>query len=283
MSTVDETAHGVGELQADINYLEPGVDRPVSYMFDPTHGVARPTLALSSRRMRIINARPLAAAGTHGLDTTGFELVAHRTAFSDFADDAAIRAIYHAEVEALLRAATGANKVVIFDHTLRDSSHDERRGSALRGPVLRAHVDQTPTSALRRVADHVPPGEVAALLGKRFAIVNVWRPLDVVECMPLAVCDARSIAPGDLVASDLVYPDRVGETYLVNWNAEHRWYYFPRLRPDEVLLLKIHDSLTSCAARHTPHTAFDDPTTPRSVASRRSIEVRALVFWTGGA
>ncbi|APA90336.1 hypothetical protein BJG93_32510 (plasmid) [Paraburkholderia sprentiae WSM5005] len=69
MNMVDEAAHDVGELQADINYLEPGVDRPVSYMFDPPRGAARPTLALTSRRMPILDARPLGAAGTLGLDT----------------------------------------------------------------------------------------------------------------------------------------------------------------------------------------------------------------------
>ncbi|MCP3717382.1 CmcJ/NvfI family oxidoreductase [Paraburkholderia sp. CNPSo 3281] len=284
MNTVDEAGHDfeVGELQADINYLEPGGVRPVSYMFDPPRDAPRPMLVLTPRRMRIRDARPLAEAGALGLDVTGFELVAYRTVLSDFGDDDAIRSIYHAEVKALLRAATGADKVVIFDHTLRDSARDERGSIALRGPVLRAHVDQTPASALRRVAEHVPSGEVAALASKRFAIINVWRPLEVVECMPLAVCDARSIAPDDLVASDLIYPDRVGETYLVNWNAGHRWYYFPQMHPGEALLLKIHDSLMSGTARHTPHTAFDDPTTPRAAASRRSIEVRALVFWTDG-
>ncbi|WLE59888.1 methyltransferase [Burkholderia plantarii] len=284
MNMADEVGHGVeaGGLEADINYLAPGVGRPVSYMSDPPPGVPWMTRDLTPRRMRIRDARPLAAAGALGLDTTGFELVAHRSASADFASHAAVRARYHAEVDALLRAATGAERVVIFDHTLRDSERGERGSPTLRGAVRRAHVDQTPASALRRMADHVPAGEAAALAGQRFAIINVWRPLETVECMPLAVCDARSVAPGDLVASDLVYPDRVGETYLVNWNAEHRWYYFPRQRSDEVLLLKIHDSLASGVARHAPHTAFDHPATPRMVAPRRSIEVRALVFWRDG-
>ena len=99
------------------------------------------------------------------------------------------------------------------------------------------------------------------------------------EQLPLALCDARSIAPADVVAGDLVYPDKVGETFSFTYNPAHRWYYFPKLRPDEALLLKIYDSREDGAARLTAHTAFEDPTTSKNAAPRRSIELRALVFW----
>jgi hypothetical protein len=100
-----------------------------------------------------------------------------------------------------------------------------------------------------------------------------------VENWPLALCDARSIRPGDLVASGLVYRDKVGETYSVVHNPEHRWFYYPRLTPAEVLLLEIYDSRTDGIARLTAHTAFDDPSSPPLALPRRSIELRTLVFW----
>ncbi|WP_323123369.1 CmcJ/NvfI family oxidoreductase [Burkholderia alba] len=282
MGTVLEQSPRVqrgGEVEAEVNYLAPGVERPVSYTFEPPPGTPWVTGALAPRRVTIRDARPLAAAGEFGLDRSGFELVSHRTALGDFADDAAIRSIYYAEVDALLRAATGAEKTVIFDHTLRDSAQGSRKTAQLREPVRRVHNDQTFVSAPRRVRDHLPAEEADARLRQRFAILNVWRPLDVVERLPLALCDARSIAHGDLVPSDLVYPDKVGETYSITANPAHRWYYFPRLRPDEALLLKIYDSLDDGRARLTAHTAFDDPGTPETAPPRRSIEVRALVFW----
>ena len=31
----------------------------------------------------------------------------------------------------------------------------------------------------------------------------------------------------------------------VLYHERHRWFYFPRLRPDEVVLLKIYDSKTN--------------------------------------
>lgn len=285
MSTVLEQHPPVcgGEVEAEVNYLAPGVERPVSYTFEPPPGTPWVTGALAPHRVTIRDARPLAAAGQFGLDVSGFELRAHRTALADFSDDAAIRSVYYAEVDALLRAATGAEKTVIFDHTLRDSAQGSRATALLREPVRRVHNDQTFVSAPRRVRDHLPAEEAEARLRQRFAIVNVWRPLDVVERLPLALCDARSIAREDLVPSDLVYRDKVGETYSITANPAHRWYYFPRQRPDEVALLKIYDSLDDGRARLTAHTAFDDPTTPEGAPARRSIEVRALVFWPPGA
>jgi hypothetical protein len=209
----------------------------------------------------------------------GFELREHRSEVSDFSDEATIRRDYYPEVERLLRRATGADKVVVFDHTLRFDSRGHTE-SGIREPVRRVHNDQTFMSGPRRVRDHLPPEEAELRLRHRFAIVNVWRPIGApVETAPLALCDARSISRDDLVPSDLVYRDKVGETYAFRHNPNHRWYYFPEVRPDEVVLLKIYDSLVTGAARLTAHSAFDHPNTPSNAAPRRSIEVRTLVFW----
>jgi hypothetical protein len=99
-----------------------------------------------------------------------------------------------------------------------------------------------------------------------------------VQDAPLAVCHGRSSAPGDLVPSDLVYPHRTGETYSVTYNPAHRWLYLREMATDEALLLKCYDSETDGRARFTPHTAFDDPTTPPDAPPRESIELRTLVF-----
>jgi hypothetical protein len=99
-----------------------------------------------------------------------------------------------------------------------------------------------------------------------------------VRSMPLAICDAASVAPDDLVAADLVYPDRVGEVYNAVHRAAHRWYYVPDMEADEVLLFKGYDSKTDGRARFTLHTAFDLTSTPADAPPRESIEVRALAF-----
>ncbi len=184
--------------------------------------------------------------------------------------------LFHVGKGAPTIVAVGAHELPELVRHADDYAH---ACAAAGEPVRRVHNDQTFSSAPRRVRDHLPEDEAAARLRQRFAIINVWRALDVVERLPLALCDARTIAPDDLVPSDLVYRDKVGETYSVVANPAHRWFYFPRLRADEVLLLKIYDSLDDGRARLSAHTAFDDPTTPDTAAPRRSIEVRALVFW----
>lgn len=85
--------------------------------------------------------------------------------------------------------------------------------------------------------------------------------------------------PKDLLATDLVYPDRIGEIYHLAYNPHQRWYYFPDIRRDEVLLIKGYDSRHDGRARFTPHSAFQDPHTPPGAAPRESIEVRALAFF----
>lgn len=263
-------------VEADVNYLLYTGQRPSTYAYPPPPGVPQRSGVPDVRRVQIVNARTLAASPT--LDTHGFERRSHATVMTDFADEAQIRTIYYREAEDILRQATGAEKVVIFDHTLRSSA--QQRGDATREPVRFVHNDQTFVSGPRRVRDHLPPDEAAARLAGRFAIVNLWRPIaSTVESWPLAMLDGRTIENEDLVASDLIYRDKVGETYALIHRPRHRWFYFPRLTPDEVVLLKIYDSQTEGPVRLSAHTAFEDPTSSPDAPARQSIEIRSLVFW----
>jgi hypothetical protein len=216
------------------------------------------------------------------LDVSGFELLGHRSSLSDwdaFRDAERVKAVDYPEVTAALLKHTGADKVVLFDHTLRDSTVAPGHGE-LREAVRRVHDDQTLDSAPRRVVKHLPPDEAQWRLKRRFAIINFWRPIGgPVLQTPLAVCDARTIEPKDLMASDLVYPDWTGETYSVAFNPRHRWYWYPRQTPLEATLLKVYDSATDGRARLTAHTAFEDPSSAPNAPPRRSIEIRAMVFW----
>jgi hypothetical protein len=101
-----------------------------------------------------------------------------------------------------------------------------------------------------------------------------------VETHPLALCDARTIRPRDLIAVDLVYRDRVGETYALQHDPGQLWSYFPKLAPDEAILIKGYDSRPD-VARFTAHAAFEDPASPTDAPERESIETRALVFYPG--
>lgn len=263
----------IGEL----NYLLDNGIRPVNYTFDPPDGLPRRRGTLQPTRVEIHNARLLAVPAT--LDVQGFERVDHASAVANLEDELQVVEAYYAEADALIREHTGAVKTLIFDHTIR-IDEPGREVAGLREPVRYVHNDQTERAALRRVRDHLPAAEAEQRLRKRFAIINLWRPIgEPVWTTPLALCDAGSIDAADFLASDLVYPDKVGETFSVRPNPAHRWYYYPHLRPQEALLLKIYDSRADGVARAGAHTAFDDPTTPADAPPRRSIELRALVFF----
>ena len=264
-------------VEAQLNYLAYTGERPVTYARALASGGRVDGPAAEPHRVSIANARRL--DWLPALDRNGFQLLSHRSRLTDFSHEEAIRSIYYPEAIEAISKATGAVKVVVFDHTLRYAkpNHGE---AGIREPGNRVHNDQTFVSGPRRVRDHLPADEAQQRLDKRHAIINFWRPISYpVQNWPLAMCDAQSIEPGDLVPTDLVYPDKVGETYSFRHNAAHRWYYFPDQAPDEVLLLKIFDSRTDGTARLTAHTAFDDPTSPPDALPRRSIELRTLVFW----
>ena len=128
--------------------------------------------------------------------------------------------------------------------------------------------------------DLFPAEEAAQKLERRFAIINLWRPIaGPVLTAPLALADAQSVAPNDLIAADLVYPDRTGEIYEVGHSEDQRWFYFPEMEREEALLIKGYDSLTDGTARFTPHTAFDALKPIPGAPPRESIEVRTLVFF----
>jgi hypothetical protein len=276
-STQERVQTGKGIVNAQLNYLAEATPKPVNYAYDPPPGVPRRSGKYVVQSVAIHNGRE--EIGDLSLDTNGFVLTPHETMVKDFYDPDEVKAVYYPEVERLLERVTGAERVLIFDHVVRNPLLAERGEKGAREPAKIVHNDYSFKSAPRRVRDHLPE-EADRLLKNRFAEINVWRAIrGPIESSPLALCDARSLGPEDIVPSELVYRERVGETYGFLYNPKHRWYYFPRLEPNEAILLKCYDSKDDGRARFTAHTSFDDPNSPPNAAPRESIEVRALVFW----
>jgi hypothetical protein len=265
-------------VEAELNYLAPMTERPRYYAYEPQAGEPRSNLTPEPHRMQIYTLRPI--AGDLGLDVQGFALLEQRSAVQDFWDDDEVRRVYYPEAERFLKEATGASRIFIFDHLQRRrvEGQQDRSRSGPRQPATRVHVDHTDRSGPQRVRD-LMGDEAEALLTRRAAIINVWRPIaHEARDWPLAFADARSVAPEDLIAQDLIFPHRRGEIYGVAHNPNQRWRYVPDLRPDETILIKCWDSDPS-VARFTPHTAFEDPTTPQGTAPRESIEFRTIAFF----
>jgi hypothetical protein len=267
------------QVTGEIVYLAKTAEKPHSFTYDPPDGVAKSNIVGDPHTVPIFDMRPI--ADSLSLDVQGFALVRQPTALTDFSDERQLQAIYYTEAEDLVKQATGATRVVVFDHTIRKRTHgvEDRTPGIPRQPVTRVHGDYTEISGPQRVRD-LMGAEADDLLNRRFAIVNVWRPIrGPLFDAPLAVCDAGSLADGDLVGQDLIYRDRTGEIYGLTFNPEHRWYYAPAMEADEVLLLKCYDSLKDGRARFMPHTSFADPNAPADMLPRESIELRTLVFF----
>jgi hypothetical protein len=267
----------VQQIEAVINYhLDTGV-QPWTFTGGYGSTERRSSSKQDPHKVIVTNGRTL--IGEFQLETHGFRFLRHDTQMRDFYDEKEIVRVYYPEMEELVKKESGAKRVIVFDHTVRLADEDDRERRKLREPVLRAHNDYTEWSAPQRVRDLVPD-EADELLQRRFAIIQVWRPINKpVETHPLGICDARTIDFEDGVVSERRYPGRVGQTYAMKYNPKHKWYWFPRMRRDEAIVFKVFESLKDGRARWTAHSAFEDPNTPPNAAPRESIEIRTIAFF----
>jgi hypothetical protein len=277
MVGIAEPETAVQSIEATVNYFLDTGEKPFTATGGPGSLDVRTGGGQDPQQVVIRNGRLEPDGFT--LDRNGFHFVRHDTRVADFFDEGEIRATYYPEMEALVKAQTGAARVVVFDHTLRTADDAAREARKIREVVRRVHNDYTEWSGPQRLRDLLPQ-EAEALLRRRFAIVQVWRPIRYpVETFPLAICDAQSLSPADLVVSERRYPGRIGQTYAITHNPAHRWYWFPHMRREEALVFKVYDSIKDGVARWTAHTAFDDPTAPPGARPRESIEIRTLALF----
>jgi glutathione S-transferase len=218
------------------------------------------------------------------IDKQGFAHDTLVTNFEDWEDEKAVQDGFYPEVVEFLKQRTGARRVLVFDHTIRTRKNEAKKltqetNTSQRAPVMLVHCDYTHESAPLRVRQLLP-GEASDLLSRRVAFINVWKPLhNVVEERPLAMCDVRSSQKEDFFKLHLRYRERNGENYVMRYNPRHKWFYFPRVTPEEVILLKTYDSETDGRARFVGHSAFTDPTTPSYAPARESVEIRTILFF----
>jgi len=274
----------MSDITANLSYFSPPIDgtRPFfNINADVQTGDRTKNWTKNDKPMQIENLR--GKEDSVSLDTAGFQFYRRSAKHTTFMDDAQIEREYYPESIELIKELTGASRVVLFDHTIRRRRPGEIEDSPQkRQPVAQVHVDQTTASAIARVHRHLPAADAPSLVQRRFQLINLWRPISHPALdWPLALCDYRSLDRiKDLHPVALVYPDREGETYGVAYNPKHQWKYLRGMEPDEFVLIKCFDSVQDgSVAILTPHTGFEDPTTPADAPLRESIELRALVFY----
>ncbi|MCJ1295683.1 hypothetical protein MMC34_007247 [Xylographa carneopallida] len=262
-----------GPVTASLSFYSPPTDgsAPYHYVEAPPAGQPQENFGAVNHQVPIHDLR--GHESEFSLDRNAFDtftnIPSQETAFTN---DEHIKQVYYPEVEKLLLdTVPGAQRVLLFDHTIRRANPN-----AARAPVTRVHIDQTPSSAAARVRLHLPE-EADALLEGRYRIINVWRPINgAVESFPLAVADSSTVQDEDLVGVEHRYPDRTGETAGVKHNEGQKWWYWSGMGDEERLLLQCFDSQN--VGGRVPHTAFVDPRSREDSKPRESIEVRALVF-----
>jgi hypothetical protein len=264
------------DVNAAIAYAGRSIERPRYHAND----TRRDVLEIAPQTMRIADARGLDST----LDDAGFTLLQHRSSVGDFTDPAAVNSVHRAEIVALIARLSEADQVLVNSPGLLRFSEKSPQSGQLNNsrPARFAHVDISDATALGFARRAAPAGRALA----RFVHYNVWRvisppPQDV----PLAVCDARSVQPADLILADAIFdspdqPEWSFEGLVVAHNSAHRWCWFPDMSRDEALVFKTHDS-DPARAHCVPHVAFDNPRCPADAAPRISLEMRALALWYG--
>lgn len=269
-------------ITAPLGFTVPQDEKPVFHSSALTGGAPKIFFEVEQIPVELRNMRQ--SAEDFDLDRQGFALQRSETAVDDLYDDAAVATTYYNEIVDVVKRATGADRVAIFDHTRRsDSGAGASNRDGNRGPAARVHVDYTANSGPKRADDALGDGEVARIraAGGRVIQINVWRPINgPVRRAPLALADASTVAPDALLATDQVFPDRVGEIYQLAHQAGQRWYWAPEMTRDEVLLIKGWDTKDG-VAKYTPHGAFQIPDQDPSAPPRESIEVRTFAVIEG--
>jgi len=244
---------------------------------------SRDILNLESHSVEIEDARQRGTAPS--LQVEGFEIQPHRSEVADFRDPGEVSRIHVPEIRELLLEITNADEVVMTPvGILRFGERSPECGTLDNSrPARFVHIDVSDATAAA-ISERSAPAGAAAF--RRIAHYNVWRVLTPPpQDVPLAVCDARSLSPGDLVPADAVFdvsdqPEWSFEGLVIRYNPAQRWMFFSDMRPNETLVFKTHDTKPG-QPHHVPHSAFDDPACPPGVEPRVSIEMRGIAYWYG--
>ncbi len=270
---------------ATLNYVAPASACNRLYVAPGGHMT---TTRYAPATVQIHDARPHVT--DFGLDRSGFTLLRHASAVSDFRDPAQLDGVYAAEVTELVKRATGADEVVSAGWVLRTSAEEIPEG--VQPPAPDVHVDVHPGRADARMDASSPrPGQPY----KRAILTSLWRAISPPpQDTPLALLDYRSVDDGEGVPNLLIFtetlpspddvpgiddPDSHPAGSVFEHRPGHRWWYFPAMSPDEALLFKLHDSDHSVAWR-APHTAFrDSGAAARGAHPRESVEFRTIAYF----
>lgn len=275
------------QVRAEVNYVRNPPAAGDAVLEFVTEAEERSTMqVLPGQVVTITDTRGIAT----DLDREGFVLVPHVSAIADFdriQEDPVVDQQYIEETTGLLLKITGATRVFMLGGGKKrygESATEKLAPLSNAKPARYAHADNTDASAaglVGMIEQFVDDLDLAD--HPRWALYNLWRAVTPPpQDFPLAVCDARTVAPADEVTVAAVTEehgfDIRHDTTGYLHNPAHEWHYFRDMTRDEVLVFKAHDTDPSRAGR-VPHTAFTDPSCPPGVPTRASVEMRGLALF----
>lgn len=260
-------------VKAEVNYSAPMTARPRFHANDQSGDV----LNLDPQTVEITDGRQCPPT----LDREGFALVSHRSKVPDLRDPQ-FHNLHKKEIEDLVIKLTGADKAVANSPgVLRFGEKSSESGQLNNSrPARFIHIDINDETAAQFAQASAPEGANV----KRAAHYNIWRVLTPPpQDVPLTICDARTLEPGDLIEADAIFdmkgqPDWSFTALLVKASPRHRWVWFSDMTPDEVIVFITNDS-DPAQPHHVPHSAFNNPLCPPDAPPRASIEMRAIAYW----
>ncbi|MGR2738498.1 CmcJ/NvfI family oxidoreductase [Billgrantia sp. Q4P2] len=272
-------------ILAKLSYLKPTEAVPTHFTFTPPDGLPWENVDYEEIETEIFDAR----LALTSLDKQGFELWEAPSKVINFDDEDEVKNFYYKEIEQLIKSATGADEVIVFDHLVRQRQGEDkplnfgrREGKGSVVPANgRIHNDYTDASGSKRLELVIDSLESRQKV-KRYSIINVWRSIGfpIIDA-PLAVCDSRSISALDLVRARVIYTNREGEIYVLKHSPSHLWYYYSNMAKSEALIFKQYDTNLNGVSRFTPHAAFKNPINVTHQMPRKSIEARCIAIHKG--
>lgn len=221
------------------------------------------------------------------IDHQGFQLIKQETAVRDFLNLDVATTDFYAECSEVVKELTGCADTFVTQHQYRNGYGNLPEGNPRRmkptptgspGAYGGTHSDISPYAENRwdEIVDD-----------RHCAMFNLWRSIDLendIQVMPLAVLDMTSLSYDDMIAADAWGGAQSKQQHLVSYrlayNENQRWYYFPRMRPDEMLVFKQYDTRQeNPCLRQVYHGAITDPETTDESPLRQTIEVRVLALF----
>lgn len=182
----------------------------------------------------------------------------------------------------LFRGDEGQNPAAI-DGPHLDNFPDENKASEWRGDFENKYTKQfNDNESFQRKMKSA----------KKYKYIGLWKPVNMknpVYDNPLALMDMSTFRPWEDAVEfrqEMSHIDQGERVWFKNlgghirYNEDQKWYYYPNMTTDEIL---IFTHFTSTNGEANPHTSFKHPGAPKDVDSdsRKSVEARCMIYWPG--